>query len=42
MMLSLLTHIEADHAPLAKALKALIQDFRFGEIIALTQPGEGV
>ncbi len=41
-MLGLLAHIEADHAPLAKALKALIQDFRFGDIIALTQPGEDV
>jgi CheY-like chemotaxis protein len=42
MMLSLLTHIEADHAPVAKALKALIQDFRFEEIIACTQPVEDV
>jgi CheY-like chemotaxis protein len=41
-MLSLLMHIEADHAPLADRLEALIQDFRFGEIIAWTQPGEDV
>jgi hypothetical protein len=39
-MLSLLTAIETDYAPLAQALQTLIQDFRLDEIIALTDTEE--
>jgi hypothetical protein len=39
-MLSLLTDIETDHAPVAKTLQTLIQDFRLEEIIALTDTEE--
>jgi CheY-like chemotaxis protein len=39
-MLSLLTDIETEHAPLAQTLQTLIQDFRLEEIIALTDTEE--
>jgi CheY-like chemotaxis protein len=39
-MLSLLTVIETDYAPLAQELQTLIQDFRLDKIIALTDTEE--